>query len=93
MEACRCQDGFGGVPQPPRLLTQSLPVANGLRVPSFCRRSFPGLSATAPPPPSRPLSYGKRRRPISAAASVACPSIRSSAARRRGGLNAAMWQI
>lgn len=50
MEACRCQDGFGGVPQPPRLLTQSLPVANGLRVPSFCRRSFPGLSATAPPP-------------------------------------------
>lgn len=92
MEARRCQDGFGGVPQPPRLLTQSLPVANGLRVPSFCRRSFPGLSATAPPP-SRPLSYGKRRRPISAAASVARPSIRSSAARRRGGLNAAMWQI
>lgn len=48
VEARRCQDGFGGAPQPPRLLTQSLPVANGLQVPSFCRRSFPGLSATAP---------------------------------------------
>lgn len=48
VEARRCQDGFGGAPQPPRLLTQFLPVANGLRVPSFCRWSFPGLSATAP---------------------------------------------
>lgn len=44
-------------------------------------------------PPSRPLSYGKRRGPTSAAASAARPSIRSSAARRRGGLNAAVWLI
>lgn len=91
MEARRCQDGFGGVPQLPRLLTQSFPVANGLRVPSFCRQSFPGLLSDCPP--SRPLSYGKRRGPTSAAASAARPSIRSSAARRRGGLNAAVWLI
>lgn len=45
------------------------------------------------PPPSRPLSYGERRGPIFAAASAARPSIRSSAARRRGGLNAPVWQI
>lgn len=90
MEARRCQDGFGGVPQPPRLLLNPFPSQTAFGFPPFV--AGPSRDSQRPPP-SRPLSYGKRRGPISAAASASRPSIRSSAARRRGGLNAAVWLI